>query len=77
MTTNNVIEGANTVSIGYHYVAVDGNGNPLDSNGNGIPDYLEDANGNGVFDTGDPSDWRAYLPDTGNLINLQVFTPMQ
>jgi hypothetical protein len=35
------------VDIGYHYVAVDTNGNPIDSNGNGIPDYIEDACGCG------------------------------
>ena len=53
VTTNNVIEGTNTVSIGFHYVAVDANGNPLDTNEDGIPDYLEDANGNGVVDSGE------------------------
>jgi hypothetical protein len=53
VTTNQVVESTNTVSIGYHYVAVDANGNPLDSNGNGIPDYLEDANGNGLVDSGE------------------------
>jgi hypothetical protein len=53
-----VAEGTNTVSIGFHYVAVDQYGNPLDSNGDGIPDYLEDANGNGSFDTGDLGDWQ-------------------
>ncbi len=47
VTTNEVVEGTNTVSIGYHYVATDTNGIPLDSNGNGIPDYLEDPAGNG------------------------------
>ena len=41
------------VDIGFHYVAVDQNGNPLDNNGDGIPDYLEDANGNGVVDSGE------------------------
>jgi len=41
------------VDIGYHYVATDGNGNPLDSNGDGIPDYIEDANGNGLVDSGE------------------------
>jgi hypothetical protein len=46
-------EGNNPVSIGYHYVAVDQYGNPLDSNGDGIPDYLEDANGNGLVDSGE------------------------
>jgi hypothetical protein len=56
--TNQVPEGTNIVSIGYHYVAVDQYGNPLDSNGDGIPDYLEDANGNGIYDTGDLGDWQ-------------------
>ncbi len=47
VTTNETVEGTNIVSIGYHYIATDTNGLPLDSNGNGIPDYLEDAAGNG------------------------------
>lgn len=41
------------VDIGYHYVAVDTNGIPIDTNGDGIPDYLEDANGNGLVDSGE------------------------
>lgn len=53
VTTNEVVEGTNTVSIGYHYVAVDSNGKPLDTNGDGIPDYLSDANGNGLIDSGE------------------------
>jgi hypothetical protein len=53
-----VPDGTNTVSIGFHYVAVDQYGNPLDSNGDGIPDYLEDANGDGIYDTGDPGNWQ-------------------
>jgi hypothetical protein len=52
VTTNQVIEGTNTVSIGFHYVAT-AYGNPLDTNGDGIPDYLEDANGNGLVDSGE------------------------
>jgi hypothetical protein len=63
VTTNEVIEGTNTVSIGYHYVAVDTNGIPLDTDGDGIPDYLEDANGDGVYDTGDLSDWTKFSTD--------------
>jgi hypothetical protein len=57
VTTNNAIEGTNMVSIGFHYVAVGSNGLPLDTNGDGIPDYLEDANGNGVVDSGE-IDWQ-------------------
>ena len=48
-----VAEGFSTVDIGYHYVAVVQYGNPLDTNGDGIPDYLEDANGNGWVDSGE------------------------
>jgi len=59
--TNQTIEGSSIVDIGYHYVAVDTNGIPLDSNGDGIPDYLQDANGNGVYDFGDLGDWQNTL----------------
>lgn len=41
------------VTIGYHYVATDAYGNPIDTNGDGIPDYLEDINGNGLVDSGE------------------------
>jgi hypothetical protein len=57
VTTNNVIEGTNIVSIGFHYVACGTNGLPIDTNGDGIPDYLEDINGNGVVDSGE-IDWQ-------------------
>ncbi len=53
VTTNQLVEGTNMVSIGYHYVAVDTNSIPIDTNGDGIPDYLEDANGNGLVDSGE------------------------
>jgi hypothetical protein len=51
--TNQVPEADSVVDIGYHYVATDASGNPLDSNGDGMPDYLEDANGNGLADNGE------------------------
>jgi hypothetical protein len=54
--TNEVVEGTNIVSRGYHYIALGANGLPLDTSGDGIPDYLEDANGNGVVDSGE-IDW--------------------
>ena len=50
--TNQAIEANSVVDIGYHYVATDANGNPLDSNGDGIPDYIEDVNGNGISGLG-------------------------
>lgn len=55
--TNQIVDGANIVTIGYHYVATDQFGNPLDTNGDGTPDYLKDSNGDGVFDAGDAADW--------------------
>jgi RHS repeat-associated protein len=66
VTTNQVPETNATVTIGYHYVALGANGLPLDSNGDGIPDYLEDANGNGLVDNGE-TDWSA--PPTITLVN--------
>jgi hypothetical protein len=42
-----------TVDIGLHYVAASNSPSgwvPLDTDGDGIPDYVEDANGNGVVD---------------------------
>jgi len=75
--TNQTVEGNSIVDIGYHYVATDINGNPLDSNGDGIADYLEDANGNGIFDAGDLGEWQIspYGLNSGNA--LQVFTPLK
>jgi hypothetical protein len=76
--TNQVPDGANTVSIGYHYVATDSNGNPIDTNGDGIPDYLEDANGNGIYDAGDLGNW-LISPFNGltTANGLSVFTPLK
>jgi len=51
-TTNQVKEGTSRVDIGFHYVATT-NGLPIDSDNDGIPDYAEDANGNGLTDTGE------------------------
>jgi hypothetical protein len=57
--TNQVKETNSVVDIGYHYVAVDANGNPIDTNSDGIPDYWEDANGNGLVDSGEIG-WNIY-----------------
>jgi hypothetical protein len=76
--TNQVPDGANTVSIGYHYVATDSSGNPIDTNGDGIPDYLEDSNGNGIYDAGDLGNW-LISPFNGltTANGLSVFTPLK
>ncbi len=52
-TTNQTKEGVTQLDIGLHYVAVDANGNPVDTDGDGEPDYVTDANGNGSTDSGE------------------------
>jgi hypothetical protein len=37
---------------------VDANGNPVDTDGDGIPDYLEDANGDGIWDEVQETNWK-------------------
>jgi hypothetical protein len=78
VTTNNIIEGTNTVSIGFHYVATDAYGNPLNTAGGSLPDYLADSNGDGVYDAGDPYNWLVN-PFNGLTYSsgLQVFTPLK
>jgi hypothetical protein len=44
-----------TVDIGYHSMAMSG-GLPLDTDSDGVPDYREDTNMNGVLDSGE-GDW--------------------
>jgi hypothetical protein len=68
--TDHTKEGGTTVDIGYHYVAIDSNG-PIDSDGDGLADYLEDRNGNGTADTGELS-WTSPL---NGASGLTVYTP--
>jgi hypothetical protein len=75
--TNQVKETNSVVDIGYHYVALNTNGVPLDSNGDGIPDYIEDANGDGIFDSGDLGEWKISPFGLGGANKLQVFTPLK
>ena len=62
--TNQTKEANSVADIGHHYVATDVYGNILDSNGNGTPDYIEDANGNGLVDNGET----AWMPPPVILI---------
>lgn len=55
--TNQIKEGVTTVDIGFHYIALAPNGLPDDANGDGIPDYIADANGDGEYDSGDVANW--------------------
>ena len=65
--TDQVKETNSVVDIGYHYVAVDASGNPIDTDGDGVPDYLEDANGNGSVNSGE-TDW-----NSATDLGLKVF----
>jgi len=71
MQNSQVPETNSIVDIGYHYVATDAYGNPLDTNGDGIPDYLEDANGNGLIDSGEIG-WNI-VGDLG--LKVLIFSP--
>ena len=48
-TANQARETNSLVDIGLHYVAT-ANGLPVDTDGDGLPDYVEDVNGNGTKD---------------------------
>jgi len=52
VTTTEAVEGTNIVSRGYHYVALGTNGLPLDTDTNGIPNYLENSSLSGLLDPG-------------------------
>jgi hypothetical protein len=56
--TNQTRELTSTVDLGFHSVAVNSTGQPLDTDGDGLPDYFEDANGNGSVDSGE-TDWQS------------------
>lgn len=66
--TNQVKETNSIVDIGYHYVATDAYGNPLDADGDGLSDYFEDSNGNGNNDSSDLSNWNSSDTD-GDGVN--------
>jgi hypothetical protein len=57
-TTDQTKESTSTVDIGFHHVATDEYGVPLDYDGDGVPDYWEDRNGDGDVDSGE-TDWQS------------------
>ena len=77
-TTNQVKETNSVVDIGMHYVAFGTNGWAFDFDGDGLPDYFEDANGNGTVDAGE-TDWQQYNSQNGltGSPGLRVFTPLK
>jgi RHS repeat-associated protein len=52
-TTTNLMETNSTVDIGWHFPATGADGQPLDTDGDGIANVREDLNGNGSLDAGE------------------------
>ena len=75
--TSQTKEANSVLDLGFHYVAVDANGNPIDTDGDGIPDYVEDRNGNGTYDSGSEIDWQTSNSGISGGSGLQVFTPVK
>lgn len=77
-TTNQVKEGSSRLDIGFHGPALDFAGNAIDSDGDGVPDAIEDVNGDGLA-TGDPTPWNSYDSPNGLATGkgLKVFTPLK
>jgi hypothetical protein len=65
-----------TVDIGYHSVGVNASNQPLDYDGDGVPDSLEDRNGNGSADSGE-TNWQVSNTGMTAPAALQVFTPLK
>ncbi|MBI5386478.1 MAG: hypothetical protein HZA90_17540 [Verrucomicrobia bacterium] len=80
-TTNQVKEGTSQVDRGLHYVAatnIAGVWVPMDTDGDGIPDYSEDRSGDGQLTPAlSETDWHTYTTITNQPAFLQVFTPLK
>jgi hypothetical protein len=55
-TATNQTKDSGTVDIGFHYVAL-ASGVPNDADSDGLADYIEDANGNGTWNSATETDW--------------------
>jgi hypothetical protein len=64
------------IDIGFHYVATDSNGLAIDTDGDGIPDCLEDVNGNGLSESTE-TDWQTSNSGVSGAAGLVVFTPLK
>ena len=61
------------------FVATDAPGDPFDADGDSVPDYIDDTNGNRIYDDSDLFDWHSYYPPNGLTAAafLQVYTPLR
>jgi hypothetical protein len=71
-TANQVKETNSQADIGFHYVATTNNV-PVDTDNDCLPDYVEDANGNGIVDTGEFSWTNSVTYATNGLNDCQVW----
>jgi len=72
--TNQYKEESSVVDIGFHYVAVGNDGRPVDTDQDGIPDYIEDRNGNGhVYPESGEGSWTPYFDEWYSDIGLKVW----
>ena len=74
--TSQTRELSTTVDIGFHYVAINSaTGQPLDTDGDGLPDYYEDTDGDGTVDAGERN---FNVSETApSAPGLKVFTPLE
>ncbi|HMJ65692.1 MAG TPA: fibronectin type III domain-containing protein, partial [Candidatus Binatia bacterium] len=60
-TTNSTREGSGTLDIGFHLIALDAFGQPVDSDYDGKPDYLVDPSGNGIVEPNEVNNLKLWL----------------
>ena len=76
--TSQAKESTTTVDIGFHYLAINGSGLPVDTDNDCLPDYSEDFNGNGLFDSAaGETDWQTSNSTVSGPAALEVFTPLE
>jgi hypothetical protein len=74
--TGTAKELATTVDAGFHYVSVNSSGQAQDTDGDGLPDYLEDRDGDNVVDSGE-TNWQQSENGTTGVPGLLVFTYLE
>jgi hypothetical protein len=68
-TTDQLKEASTMLDIGFHWIALDATGLPCDGDGDGLFDYWEDFNGDGVYGAGDPFNWLSSDSDGDGMVD--------